>query len=397
MKINTTLGLLASTILLWVQQTSAASCQGELKVTTQLDMDKARSCKTYNGNIVVDNTGVGSLTLHGVELLEGDLIVTSNDALQSFSIPKLQGVNGELKFANNKLLGSLDMRELYAVRSLEVSVHPALNELKFPKGLTEAEKITITDTTVTRVDGLKMNSAHDIYISNNIYLKTFALPNVTTLNNVLISANSPTLQVDLSKIQGMREATFRNVAGLNLDGLVKVAGDMSFISNSFETLDLPSVTEILGTLTLQDNMQLNNLSMAKLSHLGGALSVSGNTKLASIQAFANLQQVDGTLDIIGGFDEMQLPAISDIRGGLNVQTSSSTFSCDAMNKLKNGVIKGNTFTCKAAVAHPKSGIRGGKNGKGGSSDSDNFEGAASAISAGYYLAVGAVLTTLFMV
>lgn len=110
----------------------------------------------------------------------------------------------------------------------------------------------------------------------------------------------------------MREATFRNVAGLNLDGLVKVAGDMSFISNSFETLDLPSVTEILGTLTLQDNMQLNNLSMAKLSHLGGALSVSGNTKLASIQAFANLQQVDGTLDIIGGFDEMQLPAISDV-------------------------------------------------------------------------------------
>lgn len=68
-----------------------------------------------------------------------------------------------------------------------------------------------------------------------------------------------------------------------------------------------------------------------------------------------------------------------------------------MNKLKNGVIKGNTFTCKAAVAHPKSGIRGGKNGKGGSSDSDNFEGAASAINVGYYLAVGAVLTTLFMV
>lgn len=110
----------------------------------------------------------------------------------------------------------------------------------------------------------------------------------------------------------MREATFRNLAGLNLDGLTRVSGDMSFISNTFESLDLPSMVDIAGTLTLTDNTQLNNLSMAKLSHLGGALSVGGNSKLTSITAFPNLQQVDGTLDITGGFDEVQLPVLNDV-------------------------------------------------------------------------------------
>ncbi|RCI02878.1 hypothetical protein CU098_007534 [Rhizopus stolonifer] len=388
MKLSTEqLGIFAAT-LLCIQQVNAA-CSGELKVTTQLDLDKARSCKTYSGNIIIDNSGAGDLKLHGVELLEGNLLVTGNDALQAFSMPNLQGVNGEIRFANNKLLTSLNLAKLYAVRSFEVSVHPALNELRFAAGLSEAEKITITDTTVTRVDGLKMKTTQDISVSNNIYLKSFGLTNTTSVNNVLFSSNSPNLRIDLSKVQSMRESTFRNVAGLNLDGLSRVSGDMSFISNSFDTLDMPSVTEISGTLTLTDNMQLNNLSMAKLSHLGGALSVSGNNNLVSITAFPNLQQVDGTLDITGGFDEVQLPSLNDVRGGLNVQTTSNAFSCDTVSNLKNGVIKGNAFTCKAAVASPKSGIRSGKGSKG--SGSDGFDSSASINSMSYLTFLSALV------
>lgn len=197
MKLSTEqLGIFAAT-LLCIQQVNAA-CSGELKVTTQLDLDKARSCKTYSGNIIIDNSGAGDLKLHGVELLEGNLLVTGNDALQAFSMPNLQGVNGEIRFANNKLLTSLNLAKLYAVRSFEVSVHPALNELRFAAGLSEAEKITITDTTVTRVDGLKMKTTQDISVSNNIYLKSFGLTNTTSVNNVLFSSNSPNLRIDVS-------------------------------------------------------------------------------------------------------------------------------------------------------------------------------------------------------
>lgn len=180
----------------------------------------------------------------------------------------------------------------------------------------------------------------------------------------------------MENIGTINEATFRNVASISLGSLKKISGDISFIQNSFDTLDLPSTTDITGTLTLSDNLKLTNLSMAKLSHLGGALSLGGNLQLTSINAFPALQQVDGTLDLTGGFDEVQFPALADVRGGLNVQTSSNFFSCDGMNKLKNGVIKGNSFMCKSAVAKPKSSVRG-KDGKMGTGDGSSDSSAAT--------------------
>ena len=48
-----------------------------------------------------------------------------------------------------------------------------------------------------------------------------------------------------------------------------------------------------------------------------------------------------------------------VRGGLNLQTTSDKFSCDDVGNLKQGeVIKGDSFTCKARVANPKSGLTG---------------------------------------
>ncbi len=86
---------------------------------------------------------------------------------------------------------------LWMARSLEVSVHPALNELKFPAGLSQVDKITIADTTCTKIEGFKMISTKDVEITNNIYLKTLSLGNMTSAGNILVSANSPALNLDV--------------------------------------------------------------------------------------------------------------------------------------------------------------------------------------------------------
>lgn len=115
------------------------------------------------------------------------------------------------------------------------------------------------------------------------------------------------------------------------------------------------MTQIAGTLTVSNNKQLQNLSIPLLQILGGALSLANNTELSHVQV-PKLQQVDGTVDITGNFEKIELPSLVDVRGGLNVQTSSNTFSCDDVNKLKGGVTKGHEFTCKSNVSNPKSGI-----------------------------------------
>lgn len=365
MKIYTSISIIIAAFL--VNSSVHAACQGDYTVSNQQDLDKIRSCKNYSGNIRIENTAAPDLKLNGIELLEGDLIVSNNDVLQTLSLPVLQGINGSLKLMNNKIMSRLDVSQLYALRTFDVSVHPALNEIKFSSGLSQAEVINIADTTITRLDGFKIVTARDISITNNIYLKNLSFNNMTSVGNMLISANSPTLTLELSKLETTRDLTLRNVANIVLSSLNKASGDISFISNSFDTLELQEVADISGTLTLTDNLQLSNVSMPKLSHLGGALSLGGNTKLMLVNAFPSLQQVDGTVDITGGFDEIQLPSLSDVRGGMNVQTSSSVFSCDQVNKLKNGIIKGNSFTCKSAVAKPKSGLKGGSS-SGGSDE-----------------------------
>lgn len=143
---------------------------------------------------------------------------------------------------------------------------------------------------------------------------------------------------------------------IGLNKIHQVTGDLSFISNTFPSLSLPNITQIAGTLTIVDNKQLNNLSIPQLQLLGGAFALANNSVLQKVDV-PKLQQVDGTIDITGNFEKIELPNLLDVRGGLNVQTSSANFSCDEVNKLKEGgVTKGHEFTCKSNVSNPKSAI-----------------------------------------
>jgi hypothetical protein len=153
------------------------------------------------------------------------------------------------------------------------------------------------------------------------------------------------------------QGDFRNLANLTLNKVHKVTGDLSFISNGFQSLALPNITDMTGALSITDNQQLFNLSVPTLKHLGGALSLANNTKLTSIQV-PKLEQVDGTIDLTGSFEKLDLPGLINVQGGFNAQTSSNSFSCDDVNKLKGGVTKGHEFTCKSNVSNPQSGISG---------------------------------------
>ncbi|KAI8142767.1 hypothetical protein BJV82DRAFT_713880 [Fennellomyces sp. T-0311] len=354
--------------------TASAGCSGDIKVTSQGDLDAIKSCKQYQGNIFIEGVGANRLDLKGVQSLTGDLIVKNNNALTSLDLDALKIVDGQLKLENNKILSKFLVTSLTGVRSFEAAVQPALSAIAFPAGLTQADRFMVSDTTATRIDGLKMQKVGNMIIDNNIYLKSVDLSNTTEIaGGLTVSANSPSLNLDLKSLSGVKDASFRNLAGINLDGLKGVSGDISFISNTFQELKLKEASEIAGTLTITNNDRLTKLTLPKLHRLGGALSLGQNKELAVIEAFPELEEVDGTLDITGTFDEVKLPKLSDVRGGLNVQTSSSKFSCNDMSKLKNGVIKGNSFLCKSAVAKPKPGMTS-KGGAGGGAD--DLEGSA---------------------
>lgn len=178
--------------------TADSGCQGDIKVKNQGDLDALRSCKNFIGNILIEDTPMTEVNINGVETLQGDLTIKSNEKLEKISL-SLQGVNGKLSMLNNKILTSLNMPQLAATRVFELSVHPALNEIKFPAGLSQVEQMTISDTTATKIEGLKMSGIKDMTITNNIYLKQLSIGNLTKITgSLIVSANSPSLVADVS-------------------------------------------------------------------------------------------------------------------------------------------------------------------------------------------------------
>lgn len=103
-----------------------------------------------------------------------------------------------------------------------------------------------------------------------------------------------------------------------------------------------------GSLTVADNSELVNLTMANLTTIGGAFAVNNNTKLLNIDGFPKLKEVKGSVDLAGYFDKAEIPSLKDVRGKMRLQTTSAVFKC---NEIKNtGIIKGGALACQSNLA-----------------------------------------------
>ena len=177
-----------------------SSCSGDIKVQSQADLDPIKSCKKYTGSISIDKVSSVDLSLPGVAQVDGDINVLNNEALARLSFPQLQAVNG-FKLENNRALSKLELSSLMAARSFVVAVHPSLPAISFPAGLSQVSKITVTDTTIARLEGLNMDRADEIVIDNNMYLKNLVARNLSEVtNSMAISENSPELTLDVCHI-----------------------------------------------------------------------------------------------------------------------------------------------------------------------------------------------------
>lgn len=193
-------GLLSGALLLLVSSSQLANaCTGDVKVTSQGDLDSIGGCHMYQGSITINKVAAPKLKFKGVQMIQGDVVVTDNDALSHLDLGDVQAIDGELKLHNNKLLSHLDLPKLTAIRSFELAVLPALPALSFPAGLSQAETFKVSDTTAARIEGLKMSKISQLVIDNNIYLKSLPMSNMTSVSDLVsVSANSPGLSLDVS-------------------------------------------------------------------------------------------------------------------------------------------------------------------------------------------------------
>ncbi|KAL0090993.1 hypothetical protein J3Q64DRAFT_1844010 [Phycomyces blakesleeanus] len=326
-------------------------CTKSIQVKSQTELDQISACKFYKGTINVSNCTATDLVVHGVETIEGNLALIGNTELLHLSLPDLHTIHGRFLLDSNKRLTDISMPKLSRVGTFEVLVHPSIKDVAFPAGLVQINSLSVTDTTATSIKGIYATKIAHLTLAGNTYLNSIELGNLTHVTYALsVLANAPTLNLNLASMDTIQQGDFRDLAGVSLGHLSHASGDLSFVSNTFTNLSLPQLQQVEGGLSITNNSQLSTMSMPSLTQLGGALLVAKNPKISSLDSFPKLERVNGTVDILGSFDSIKFSDLHDVRGGMSLQTSSSKFQCDDINKLKASVIKGHVFSCKSNMS-----------------------------------------------
>ncbi|OJJ87095.1 GPI-anchored protein Ecm33 [Aspergillus glaucus CBS 516.65] len=349
--------------VLAASQLALGSSCGEgktIKISSQSDIDGYSSCKTLKGDVEISEEVADTLSFNNVEKITGGFSCTGASNLTSLTAPNLGEIGDIFKLDGLTGLYTLNFGALSSVGSIKFTALPQLQKLEFATGVSEAGNVAITNTGLSSLDGISLNKVGDFDITENTNLKTVNVNNLTEATGLInFAGNMDSLEIELPNLASGTNMTFRNVSSVSVPSLHNLTGQMGFWGDSFKTFSAPNLTET-GDLAFNNNAKLSNLSMPQLETVNGGFQIMRNDKLANI-SFPSLETITGAIDFSGAFDSVDIPELSNVKGGFNMQ-STGDFDCDGFDKKhKDKVIRG-SYTCSAKKSNPKS-----KNGQSGTS------------------------------
>jgi hypothetical protein len=353
----------------------AASCNSTnpIKIASQGDADGYSSCTTIKGDIQIESAVAGDLTFNGVQQITGSLTCIGASNMSSLSAPSLNSIGNTFKLNGLTTLTTLGFGSLSSVGAIEWEALPNLQTLSFDHGVSTAGQVSITNTGLTTLNGISLETVGSFDITENTALQTV---NVNQLKNstglINFAGNYDSLKIELPNLSTGTNMTFRNVSSVSIPSLRSLSGQLGFWGNTFTSLSAPNLTET-GDLVFNDNTKISNVSMGQLQTVNGGFQIARNDKLADI-SFPKLQTITGALDFSGDFDQVDLPALKEIKGGFNMQ-STGNFSCNTFNSDHGNIIKG-TYSCKANNPDPTT-----KDGSSGTTTSSSSAHASSSTGA----------------
>ncbi|AEO63595.1 uncharacterized protein THITE_2109074 [Thermothielavioides terrestris NRRL 8126] len=374
-------------------------------IQSQAEATKLAGCGTVDGTIVISNTAGGNIDISGPKKITGDLKIENNGAIVTLASSSLSSISGTFLVNNVTQLNSIDFEQLTSVQKLELQSVTNLNTLKFGP-LTEAKEIDISDTFLTSLDSIQASSVTNFNINNNRRL-TKVTSSLKTLDDVLIvSANGLDFEIDLPKLVWIANMTIANVSTFSVPALQVVNGSARFDSNKFSTFSAPNLTKTeSGDISFVGNAALTNISIPKLTSIGGGLLIANNTALHKINFFSKLERVGGAVKLRGNFTDVEFPALDDVQGAFDVSsTGDITSSCDKLqasaprNQGGDGKFQG-TFSCTSnnERANEDTGTNTSSTGStGGSGDNGENSASSAAFNAALFglVAVAALASAL---
>jgi len=360
-------------------QNSNRICSDDFEVQSNGDVDRISSCGRFQGSITIGKD-VTLLSLPQLQTLDGDLIIDGAEQLNSIELRQLRSIGRTFRMNGLTRLTAFSAPELSRVGTIYWNTLPNLSAVTLTRGITQASSVTIWDTNLVSLQGINLSSADNFDVQNNRFLRDIStqLGNVTDV--LAIKFNAKAVSVSLPNLETVGNMTFSDVGNLTLPSLKSIKNSASFINNTIESLLLPNLTSVGQSIAWVSNTKLTQLSVPELATVGGTFQIANNTLLANAGDFSKLKSVGGAVDCAGTFKESSFPALEDVRGGFNFQTTEE-FDCKDFNALKDDqVVKGDDFTCEGSKSEAltKDGQSGGKNGTANGAKKGAAAGSASA-------------------
>ncbi|KAK0654048.1 Protein ecm33 [Lasiodiplodia hormozganensis] len=329
----------------------AASCSVSATTTISTGATGLSSCSTFTGSIAIA-TDATTVSLDGVQKIDGDLIATNATALTSLSADSLEEVD-TFHLDQLTVLGSLTFPKLTKVGAIEWSSLPALSELSFTSGVKEADTVNIQNTFLSSLDGIALKEVSTFFIANNKYLKDITVQFTSIKDALTLSANADDLQASFPNLEWAYNMTFRNVSTISTPSLASLNGSLGFYGDSIKSYEAANLTTVGGSLSFVGNGQLTNISLDALEKVSGGFQIADNPKLHNA-SFPALETVGGALDFSGNLTDVSLESLKDVRGAFNIQSESNIDDvCTHFKSLSgnSNVIKGK-FQCAGSQSNP---------------------------------------------
>lgn len=356
-------------------QTSSICSEPTITINSAADASQLADCTTITGSIVIGSAASGTVEIDGPQQVRGNVSCQSAGGLVSLSSSTINSIGGEFRLFNLTFLSTLQFGALTSAKTIYWEALPALPSLSFAGPLSKADSVTISNTFLTTLNGINLNTVNTLQIDNNNNLKQFDTQIANITNAVNINANGNQLAVTFPNLIWAANMTFRNISSIKIPSLATVNGSLGFYGNYIDSIAAPNLTSIGsfatggGSLALVANGKLANITFPNLKSVGGANQIANNSALNAI-SFPSLTSVGGAIDFSGNFSTPELPKLEDVKGGFNIQ-SQQPVSCDGFQAISGGkgsIIQGK-FICKTTSATET--LDGSSSTTGGSSGSSS--------------------------
>ncbi|KAJ1970229.1 protoplasts-secreted [Dispira parvispora] len=324
------------------------NCSGNVQVESQEDLNKLGGCKKFSGSIDINGAGASTINLSNLQSVGGDLTIQNIDVLQKVELASLASVTGKLTVQNNTQLGSINCQNLTKVDSFSVTGNPNLQSLNLGEGLTEAKSFQLVDSAIKELKGTNFDKVDSVEIYGNRNLKNISMSELTgVMGYFSVVNNNDEASLDLPKLTEVQEnCTFANLVEFSAPELKKIHGNINIIDNKLEKFSLEKLMDVKSSLSVINNENLKEFSFDALAAVGGNLVVVNNTNLESMNGFPSLENVDGTIDIRGHFDEVAFDSLSKVKGGFTVMSTEAIDCSKLGDTYGTGKVTDGKWTCK---------------------------------------------------